>query len=205
MDRLTLHRAGSVVRVRTAVVLAGVCSLAAYCAGWAYWQPKAPAPVVATQAQPIPGGLRLGNTPAKPGEAPKPAHRVAAGRKVDAVARVRLEPRPVQGAPAGCECKTIDLELVTSHGRDGQPVAEAFTDDAKVTAGTFTTPAMLPVLPPARPWVVAGGLGAPVGKGGAGTGSLLLGRELGPLWVGGQATYNADTGAAVFVHAGFRF
>lgn len=193
------------VTLRAALILAAFCSLVAYVTGWSYWRPKSPAPVVATQAQPIPGGLRLGNTPAKPDEAPAPAHRVAPSRKVDTVARVRLEPRPLPDSAPGCECKAIDLELVTSHGRDGQPVAEAFTDDAKVTAGTFTTPAMLPVLPPSRPFVLAVGAGPASGTNGKATGSVLIGRELGPLWVGGQALYNGDTGAALLVHVGFRF
>lgn len=203
--RVVMVPAGATMRVRHALGLAAFCAGVAYASGWAYWKPKAPAPVATTQAQPIPGGLRLGNTPAKPGQAPKPAHRVPFAHKVDSVARVRLEPRPLPGAAPDCECTPIDLELVTSHGRDDQPVAEAFTDDAKVTAGTYTTPAMLPVLPPSRPFVLAVGAGPASGANGKATGSVLIGRELGPFWIGGQAMYNADTGAALLVHAGLRF
>ena len=180
------------VRVRTAALLAALSAAVAYYAGWAYWQPGAPAPTYAKKAEPIPGGLRLEVRPTAPKEvkvvAPAPKR-----AKVRGVGAVRIEPAPKPDAP--CACGPVDIDFTAYETPEGQPGVAATSPNGKVVDGWFT-----PVFKdekPARPGVLAIG-GAPGGV------SVMYGRDFGPFWIAGQAVYHEELRGAAFLHVGVR-
>lgn len=205
MPRAQIVLSGSVVRLRTLFAAVGVASLGAFYAGWHYAQPDPAPQVLATPARPIPGGLRLATTPKAEPDLKSPIRRakgerlLAAGSVTvrPATARARA-PSPTPGAPEApaCSCEPIKLDFAATVDREGQPAVSVVSSNGQVVDGEFS-PLFRFNEPPKRPAVLA------VGTNGRGA-SLLYGRDVGPFWVGGQATYDRENGPGGFLHFGMR-
>lgn len=152
--------------------------LIGWAGGWAYWQPDPPAPVMAKAAKPIPKGLQLEVRPGQP--RPKAARTVG---------QVRAKPKPT---PDCVKPPEIVLDLVELKTGEVQ-----VTTDAGEVVGGWSSPAI--EFKPARPaWLAVAGYNQDR------EGSLLVGRDIGPFFVG--ASVAQDDGDLVgAVHFGGRF
>jgi len=203
--RAQLVRSGSVVRLRTLAASVAVAALGAFYAGWQYAQPDPAPQVYARPAQKIPGGLSLAVDP-KPPEAAKPRQKLAKGARLLAVGSVTVRPAtarasapgPISDAPppAACSCEPVKLDFSAYQDPAGQPGVAVTTDQGEVVEGSFT-PLFQFQDRPKLPAVLA------VGTNGRGA-SVLYGRDVGPFWVGGQATYTREDGPGGFLHFGVR-
>ena len=122
------------------------------------------------------------------------------GGKLERVQTITLQPKPIEGAPAGCECEEINVEVGTVDTGDGKR-AVVHTDDATITKGTD-----IPLEPYTAvkdlKWEV--GLVVPVenyeGVGG------YVSRKMGPFSVGLQvAKPYADESYTAMATVGIRF
>lgn len=143
---------------------------------------------------------RLPETVAPPvsKEVKKAAKKV--GGKLERVQVITVQPKPIEGAPAGCECEEIKLEVGTVDTGDGKRTV-VHTDDATVTGGTDI---------PLEPYTVVKALKWEVGaivpvENPEGVGAYVS-RKVGPFSIGIQAAKPyADEGYTAMATVGIRF
>ena len=197
--------AALVVRLRTLAAAVAVAAVGAFYAGWQYAQPGPAPQVYARPAQKIPGGLSLAVDP-KPPEAARPRQKLEKGARVLAVGSVTVRPATARRSapsphtdaplPPACSCEPVKLDFTAYQDPAGQPGVAVTTDQGEVVDGSFS-PLFQYQAPAKLPAVLA------VGTNGRGA-SVLYGRDVGPFWVGGQATYSREDGPGGFLHFGVR-
>lgn len=122
------------------------------------------------------------------------------GGKLERVQVITLQPKPVEGAPAECECEEIQLEVGTVDTGDGKR-AVVHTDDATITGGTDI---------PLEPYTATRELKWEVGavipvENPEGVGPYVS-RKIGPFSLGLQATQpSSEEGWTAMATVGIRF
>lgn len=149
--------------------------------GWQASKPK-PIAIVSKPAVKIKDGLRLEAKAIDPKSVP---------RNTIAKGQIKLKPKPIPNAPAGCSCQEITLDYAEKI-IDGQPAMEVTSKDAEVTGGYHA-----PIdfrMRQERPWTI--GISYDIeGRKGA-----FVSRDVGPLEVG----VGASSGS-VQARIGYRF
>lgn len=122
------------------------------------------------------------------------------GGKLERVQTIKIQPKPTEGAPAGCECEEIKLEIGTVDTGDGKRTV-VHTDNATITGGTDI---------PLEPYTVAKETKWEVGaivpvENPEGVGAYVS-RKLGPFSLGIQAAKPyAEESYTAMATVGIRF
>jgi hypothetical protein len=160
------------------------CAISALCGVGIGWQAskQKPVQIVSNPAVSIKDGLRLETKAISPSSVP---------RNTMAKGQIKVKPKPLPDAPAGCACDEITVEYREAI-IDGQPAMEVTSKDADVTGG-YHAPIDFKARQE-RPWAVGITYGTDRHVG------AFISRDLGPFTVGLSA--DADSAQA---RIGLRF